>query len=231
MTYENQFLARLAPADLAALAPHLTEAVVAKGQVLIEQGGPVDRLHFPDTAELSNLTVFSDGRGVETAVVGIEGLSGLAAFLADAPCAWRVQVQRAGRIHVMPAAILRARIDDSPELRARLMTLSHEYQSQAAQTAACNAVHPAPARLARWLLMIFDRAADREILLTQQDFADIMGAQRTTITEAARQLKTSGGVAYMRGRIRLIDRPRLEAQACECYRMQRDRSLALGVDG
>jgi hypothetical protein len=79
--------------------------------------------------------------------------------------------------------------------------------------------------------MIFDRAADREILLTQQDFADIMGAQRTTITEAARQLKASGAVAYMRGRIRLIDRARLEAQACECYRMQRDRSQALGIDG
>lgn len=226
----NKFLSAIAPEDLAAMLPRMRELELRKGQVLIEQEAGVEEIHFPLSAQLCNLTIFSDGRSVETAVVGSEGMSGLAPFLADAPCAWQVVVQISGSALVLPASVLRAQARESASLRALLLRLVHDYQAQSAQTAACNTVHRSTAKLARWLLMFDDRSQGTKLEITQQDLAALMGMQRTTINQAAGELKALGAIDYLRSHIRITDRSLLQRASCECYEMQRRRSRALGLD-
>jgi len=229
MAYENHFLDTLEPDDATALGPHLRRMEVEAGRVLIVQDAPVDEVHFPADAQLANLERFPDGRAVQTAVVGREGLSGLAPFMAGLPCAWEVSVRSPGTLYVMPARVLTERFQVSPPLLRKLLTLSYVYQMQAAQHAACNAVHGGLARVARWLLVAADLTPGERLNLTQEELAGLLGVQRTTINEAANQLKAAGAIRYARGVVRILDRGALERLACDCYAMERARIEAAGV--
>ena len=226
MSYGNHFLDTLDPDDAAALGPHLRAVEVEAGQTLIVQDREVVEVHFPADAQLANLVRFPDGRAIETAMVGREGLSGLAPFMAGQPCGWEVTARLAGTVFAAPAGVLRARMWISPPLLNALLRLSYLYQMQAAQHAACNAAHAALPRVARWLLIASDLTPGEPVHLTQEELAGLLGAQRTTINEAASQLKDSGVIRYARGVVRILDRPLLERQACECYAMERGRMAA-----
>lgn len=229
MTFDNHLLDTLEPADLEALRPHLRRMEVAPGQILIEQDGEIDEVHFPAGAQLTNLVRFSDGSAIETSVVGREGVSGLAPFMADQPCGWEVSARLPGTLHVMPAAVLRARMRASRPLMDQLLRLSSVYQMQAVQHAACNATHRALQRVARWLLLASDLTPGEHIHFTQEELAGLLGAQRTTVNDAAHQLKARKAISYARGTIRILDRGALEAEACECYAMERARIERAGM--
>lgn len=227
--FQNQVLANLTEDDRVALEPHLARILLSKGDILTEQGAPVDVVYFPETADLANVMPFADGQAVETSTVGSEGVSGLAAFLADSPCTWRIVVQIEGAAWRISADVLRRQVEASPALLKRTLQLTHDYQSQAAQTAACNAIHEVPARLARWILLVQDRTAQTIITLTQGDLATLLGVQRTTINSAAAELRTAGAIDYRRGKVSIRDREKLKIASCVCYMAQRRRSEALGV--
>ena len=229
MAYGNHFLDTLEPADEAALRPHLRRVEIEAGHVLIEQDGPIPEVHFPTTAQLVNLVRFSDGTAVETAVVGREGLSGLAPFMACQRCGWEVSARLPGTLYAIAAETLRARQYESRPLMDALLRLSHIYQMQAVQHAACNAVHHTRPRVARWLLTASDLTPGERLQLTQEELAGLLGAQRTTVNEAANQLKAAGAIGYARGMIRILDRGALERQACDCYGMERGRIGAAGA--
>jgi CRP-like cAMP-binding protein len=228
-SFQNQVLADLSPEDRAALEPHLVQVTLAKGEVLTEQDSPVDYVYFPETTDLGNVMMFPDGRAVETSTVGSEGVSGLAAFLAKAPCTWRIVVQIEGTAWRLDADVFRTQVEASPVLLNRALQLTHDYQSQAAQTAACNAIHEVAPRLARWLLLVQDRTRQTEILLTQGDIATLLGVQRTTINAAASELRSGGAIEYRRGKVRIRSREALKGLSCSCYQAQRQRSEALGI--
>lgn len=229
MVYGNHFLDALEPDDESALRPHLRRMVVAVGQILIEQDSEISDVHFPVDAQLVNQVRFTDGPAIETALVGSEGVSGLAPFMADEPCGWEVAVRTAGTVYVAPSRVLRQRQGVSPALMNHLLRLSHIYQMQAVQQAACNAVHKALPRVARWLLKAADLTPDQDIRFTQEELATSLGAQRTTVNDAAGQLKDRKIIRYARGVIRILDRPALERLACECYAMERARIETAGV--
>lgn len=218
---ENQTIARMCEADLAALLPHLSERRVDRGEVLIEQGARVETVHFPTTAYLANTISFRDGRSSETFIMGAEGVSGLPPLLADAPCVWAVEVKSSGAVYTLPAAILRTQADLSPGLRRDLLRLSNDYHAQAAFGVACASLHDAPSRLARFILVYADRAATNELRFTQEDLATLLGVQRTTVTAAAMALKAAGAIRYSRGVIRIVDLPALKRASCECYHLHR----------
>lgn len=225
----NRVLGAMAPDDLRALALHLRPVSLSKGEVLIAQGASVDFVHFPTSAVLGNALILGDGSAVETATIGSESVSGLAAFLAGAPIAWEVTVQAPGHAWVLGADRLRRRVEESRALLQLLLRVTYDAQRQAAQTAACNAEHDADERLAKWLLLIADRTGDAVISLTQQEVAALLGAERTTINSALGRLRDAGGVKLRRGGVEIIDRPALEAVACECYAAQRMWSGRLGL--
>lgn len=225
----NWVIDRMTAEDWEALRPHLARVRVAKGDTLIRQGSEVQTVHFPITADLSNIVAFSDGRLLETSSVGRDGVSGLAAFLADAPIAWEVEVQTPGEVLQISADRLRRRVMESPTLLRQLLLVTHDTQSQAAQVAACNALHEVTPRLARWLLTLADRTERSELAVTQQDMAAMLGTQRTSVNAAAAMLRDAGAVRYRRGRLTILDHALLEDQACECYSVQRMRTAALGL--
>lgn len=214
----NHTLANLHKDDLEALRPHLVRRDFERGDLLTEQGEAVEQIYFPTTAYISNSVVFRDGRSAQTFVMGVEGVSGLAAFLADEPCAWCIEVRSAGEAYQLPAGVLRRLSEASPGLRLQLLSLSHDYQAQAAYSVGCAALHSPVSRLAHFILTSADRGHDEQLKLTQQDVADFLSIQRTTVNTAANELKAAGAISYSRGVVRIVDRPALLRRACECYR-------------
>jgi CRP-like cAMP-binding protein len=203
--------------DQDALRPRMTFRHLPQGDVLTASGEPVDIVYLPTTADLANVIRFADGRSGMATNVGREGVSGLAAFLADEPCGWDVQVQIGGGAWALPADALRRQVDDSPRLMALLLSLTHFNQIEAAQNVVCNAVHPVTPRLARWLLTVQDRTGRATAPVTQEDVALLLSARRTTVNSAWQELRAAGAISQARGRVTVVDRRRLEGEACECY--------------
>lgn len=225
----NLFLASLAPADKAELERHLRPAELTLGQVIAEQGEGVERAVFPIDAQLANIVQLDDGGTVEVAMVGREGLGGLAPIMSDRPCGWQVRVRTSGGAFVGPAAAVRSLQRTSTSFMARLLDLTQFYQEQAAQVSACNAHHVLPARLARWLLTALDMSPSDTLRFTQEELASLLGCQRTTVNEAAQALASLKALAYSRGQIRILDRTSLEKASCECYDALKARAGALNV--
>lgn len=224
---ENRFVSGLAAEDAAALKPLLRRVSVTVDQTVVDQGAPVDQVHFPIDAQFANLIRFSDGSAIETAVIGCEGLTGLAPVMANLTCGWEIVCRASGEAWVASAQALRTLAAERPMIMARLLALTDLYQAQAAQAAACNAEHPVPDRIARWFLTADDLSPRDVMTFRQEELARLIGARRSTVSEAASQLKRRKFVSYNRGIIRIIDRPGLEAAACECYRMLKPRLDAL----
>lgn len=230
MSGQNRVISALDATSRAALAQWLTPIEVRAGETLIEQGMPITEVHFPVDCTLANMILMSDGRAAETACIGFEGVSGLAAFLADAPCAWQVSVQIPGKLIRVPVGPLREQAERSPELKTLLIKLSHDYQSQAAQTATCNILHSAAQRTARWLLLAMDRTDQPSIPLTHQNLSVALGLRRSTVGDVLHGIRASGAIRLGRSRVTVLDRARLEHQVCECYSRDRERTRLLGLD-
>lgn len=217
----NHTLAALNEADLAALRPHLSERRVHRGEILTDQGADVDSIYFPTTAYLANMVTFHDGRTAQTFIMGVEGVSGLAAFLAEEPCAWGVEVKVEGDVYQLSAAVLRRQLEASPRLLRQLLRRVYDYQTQAAFAVGCASLHSVTSRLALFTLAAADRLDTRELHLTQQDLAALLGVQRTTVNAAAAELRAARAFHYSRGVIRVTDRDVLIHHACECYGLNR----------
>ena len=213
----NYFLDALEPTDRDAVSRILRSVELADGDVLIRQGAMVETVQFPIRAHLSNITTAADGNHLETSVIGKEGLSGLAPFMASAACSWQVVCTVGGAALAAPADELRALSDTLAGLRYRLLALTHFYQAQANQLALCNAHHRATPRLARWLLTTSDVAGVKELRLTQEQIAGALGVQRTSVVEAFASLKAESLIRHSRSRLVILDRQGLMRRACDCY--------------
>lgn len=229
MEVRNHVLNAISSSDRDLIEPHLKLVTLASGDVLFEPEQPADRVYFPNTAVLSVMMVMEDGRTVETDTVGNESAVGILAALGASLSVNRTLTQIPGNSLVMPAARLRQFADESLALRTLLLRHAQINLAQAHQSVACNALHGVEQRLCRWLLASQDRT-DREVVeLTQQYLATMVGVQRTTITQALRDLTTAGLIRQGRRYIEIIDRKGMETRACECYAAV--RSTAARVAG
>ena len=158
-----------------------------------------------------------DGRTVECDTVGYEGAVGLLAALGASQSINLTFAQIPGSAFWVSAARLRALADANPRLRQLLLRQAQANLAQAHQSVACNALHGVEQRLCRWLLACHDRTDADVIEITQQYLATMVGVQRTTITQALRELTVAGLIRQGRGRIQILSRKSLEARSCECY--------------
>jgi CRP-like cAMP-binding protein len=124
----------------------------------------------------------------------------------------------------MSAAGFRKAFDASAPLQRGLYRYTHGLIAQITQTAACNRFHRVEARLARWLLMTRDRVVSGEFRLTQEFLAHMLGVRRVGVTEAASGLQNRKLIEYSRGNILILDHKGLEAAACSCYELVRQRA-------
>jgi CRP-like cAMP-binding protein len=204
--------------------------VVSHNQTVQERGKPVEFVIFPTSGTVSIVVTMSDGATVEVGTVGREGMLGVQAVLGDDISLNDAMVQIPGRALRMPADILRAEAEASPQLRAVILRYVQAFLNSATQSAACNRAHLLEQRLARWLLTARDRAGSDRLLLTQEFIAMMLGVRRAGVTVAAISLQSAGLIRYAHGRITISDREGLEAVACECYEItRREYARLLGV--
>lgn len=222
----NRVLAALPPAEMALLAPWLREVSLPRGTVLHEPGDLVEDVYFPHDALISLITIMGDGTSIETGTVGREAALGITVAPTPVRAAGRAVVQLAGTAARIGVAELEGAATRSPALRDLVGRCNELLIMQLQQSVACNALHDTEARLCRWLLEYSDRAGDA-LALTQDFLAHTLGVRRTTVTIIAQILQNAGMIRYRRGVIQIVDRPALEAGACECYRTIRQRTDAL----
>jgi len=172
---------------------------------------------FPTEGIVSLLYVMENGASAEIAVTGNEGLVGVSLFMGGGSTPSRAIVQSAGHAYRLAASMLKQEFDRGGRLQHLLLRYTQALITQMAQTAVCNRHHTVEQQLCRWLLLSLDRLASNEVRMTQELIANMLGVRREGVTEAAGRLQDAGLIRYQRGQIRVLDRPRLEQQVCECY--------------
>ncbi|WP_026289325.1 Crp/Fnr family transcriptional regulator [Thioalkalivibrio sp. ALMg11] len=187
------------------------------GEVLAEPGHPMRYAYFPTTAIVSLLNVMQDGATTEVAIVGYEGMVGISLFMGGESTSSRAVVHSAGHGFRMKAPILKEEFTHGGHMQQLLLRYTQALLTQMAQTAVCNRHHTLDQQLARWLLLNLDRLHTNTLEMTQELIAHILGVRREGITCAAGKLQKAGLIEYHRGHITVLDRPGLEACACECY--------------
>ena len=216
---QNQLLAALPEADYERLVPHLELVPLPLGWAVYESGTPQGYVYFPTTSIVSLLYVMEDGSSAEIAVVGNEGVVGIALFMGGETTPSRAVVQSAGYGYRLRASVLRSEFGRGGELQHLLLRYTQALITQMAQTAVCNRHHSVEQQLCRWLLLSLDRLASNELTMTQELIANMLGVRREGVTEAAGKLQAAGLIQYSRGKITVLDRAKLEAQVCECYQV------------
>ena len=213
----NHILAALPAADYARLLPDLERVPLPLGGVVYESGGKLDYVYFPIDCIVSLLYVMKSGASAEIAVVGHEGLVGVALFMGGESTPSRAVVQSAGTAYRLPSKILKREFEQSHPLQHLLLRYTQALITQMAQTAVCNRHHAIDQQLCRWLLLSLDRLSGNELVMTQELIANMLGVRREGVTEAAGRLQADGLIYYSRGHIKVPDRARLERRVCECY--------------
>jgi CRP-like cAMP-binding protein len=224
---DNKLLASLPRDHFDRLQPHLSTVVLRQGDVLFEAADEVDQIYFPHFGMLSLLAVLRDGKAIETATVGREGVAGAMAGLGLYKSLVRIVVQMPTGASRIAATHFRTITTGSEPVRNLCIRYNEVLLSQARVTAACNALHPIEARFCRWLLQSADRAASDTVELTQEFLAEMLGVRRTSVTEVASKVQNTGAITYSRGVIRILDRPALMRMSCECYETLLDQSAVL----
>ena len=214
---DNHLLSVLPEVEWMRIAPHLVPVDMPLGQVVYESGDRLDHVYFPTTAIVSLLYVMEDGASAEIAIVGNEGLIGIALFMGGETTPSRAVVQSAGHAYRLDARILKDEFRRAGPVQRLLLRYTQALITQMAQTAVCNRHHSIDQQLCRWLLLSVDRLPSNELKMTQELIANMLGVRRPGVTEAAMKLQDAGLIRYSYGHIEVLDRPGLEKRVCECY--------------
>ena len=216
---QNYLLRALPTGEWERLSPLLEWVEMPLGQVLYESGSRLRHVYFPTTAIVSLLYVMKDGASAEIAVVGNEGLVGIALFMGGETTPSRAVVQSAGHAYRLKGQLLKDEFTRAAALQHLLLRYTQALLTQMAQTAVCNRHHSVDQQLCRWLLLSMDRLPSNKLTMTQELIANMLGVRREGVTEAAGKLQAAGLIRYSRGHITVLDRTRLEERACECYQV------------
>lgn len=213
----NRLLAALPPADFHLIAPYLRKVALKRDTVLVRSGEKIEQIYFPRTGAIALMQDMPSGQTVATAVIGNEGAVGALAALGPAYSPITAIVHVPGTaLQISPSRFLSA-FNHSTALKFAVQLYTISLLAQFQSMAACNALHSVEERLARWLLHIHDRTHTDLLPLTQEVLSDLIGVRRPTITHVVHKLRETGAIrSSQRGMIE-IDRPRLEAAACDCY--------------
>jgi CRP-like cAMP-binding protein len=216
---QNHLLDALPAEEYERLYPHLELVQMPLGEVLYESGDRLRHAYFPTTCIVSLLYVMETGDSAEIAIVGNEGLIGVALFMGGETMPNRAVVQSSGHAYRLRAALILQEFSRNGPLLHLLLRYTQALITQMAQTAVCNRHHSVDQQLCRWLLLSLDRLPGDELTMTQELIANMLGVRREGVTEAAGKLQRAGLIDYSRGHIKVLNRPGLEERVCECYQV------------
>ena len=222
--HPNRLLAALPPDELVRLQPLFTRIDLPFDRQLQKQGAPIKRVYFPSAGVCSATHAMSDGRIVEVATVGGEGIVNIEALFGADIQEHDVIVQvpvAGGFAEVMDAQEFREEVARSAPLRDLAMRYAQAYMVMSTQCTACNGLHTVEERCARWLLMTHDRARVDTFEISQEYLAAMLGVRRATVTLVAGVFRRAGLIDYQRRQMTIRDRGGLEGATCECYGLLR----------
>ncbi len=215
--HQNHLLAALPATDFDRLSGFLELVHLQLGAILYEPDARMAYAYFPTTAIASLHYVMASGASAETAGVGNEGVVGISLFMGGDSTPSSAVVQTAGHAWRLPGRMLKQEFERGGPTQRLLLRYTQALIAQMTQTAACNRHHSVEQQLARWLLLTLDRGPARELVITQELVASMLGVRRESITAAAGRLQGAGLISYRRGHISVLQRAGLEARVCECY--------------
>lgn len=212
--FKNQILA----AQSAALLPHLKTVFLEKENLIYSARESIKEIYFPENAVVSEYQILEDGRTLEVAMVGKEGLTGLEVVLNSGTANRWMRVSVAGSALKIKADIFKREFDCNTSFRETVLNYLHHYCEQTAQKMVCNCYHLIENRLCGWLLMLRERSGKDEFPITQEEVAYFLGVHRPSITRVMQDLRKRKILTYKRGKIRIADVERLERATCPCYK-------------
>ena len=218
MQVANEILSSIPENEFKRLRAELEFVQLPHHDILHEAGERLEFAYFLNEGLASLVVLTSDGRSVEVAIVGHEGIVGtpLAVGLHRGP--YRSIMQISGTAFRVKSDVLEQRLEETPELRLLLNRFVLIQGLQIAQIAACNRLHEIEQRLARWLLMCQDRVNSEYLPVTHEFLAQMLGTGRPSVSLAAGILQKAGTIENSRGNVKILNRSELESAACECYR-------------
>src|SRR5437588_2084024 len=219
----NRLLLALPSRNLKQLLPELDHIRCRREQVLMDADSSLDYVFFPDSGVVSVMAVYSDGATIEMATIGREGCTGVQAVFGAKSSSARFFVQIPGSAARMSRSTFTRAMGSMPSFRSLMHAYVHAFLEQVMVSAACNGAHNLKERLARWLLMMRDRSDEDELPITQELLAEMLGVQRPTITNAARELERAGLIERGRRQVKILHRRALTQASCECYQLVRSR--------
>src|SRR5580692_1408347 len=219
----NRLLLALPSRNLKLLIPELEHIQCRREQILVDADSPLDHVYFPDSGVVSVVAVYADGSIIEMATTGREGCTSVQAILGAESSSVRLLVQIPGGAAKMPRAAFTRAMGSMPSFRSLMYAYAQAFLEQVLVSVACNGAHSLKQRLARWLLMMRDRGDDDALQITQNLLAEMLGVQRPTITNAARELERAGLIARGRRQVTVLDRQGLVKASCECSQLVRAR--------
>lgn len=191
--------------------------VVPAGAIFAAVGEPLATAFFPESGVFAYVKEMTTGHRLAVAAVGVEGLIGASSIVGVSRHPHRIVALLASEGYRIPAATLRRAFDDLNGVRAATLAHIGRQLVEISSLVACVGIHSLRQRLARWLLMTMDKAQDSTLHLTHDELTQMVGGPRPAVTVALSELRATGAIAHLRGRIDILDRRRLSGHACECY--------------
>ncbi len=227
----NALLRALSPASREQILSHTKEVPLPIRTELQAAQEPPRYIYFLTSGIASVVVALSEGGSAETALIGREGLTSGYALLGKSNSPTECFIQVAGSGYRIEFERARELFLQSEEIRTRILECVQQQALATGQVAACNKLHDAEARLARWLLMVSDRTGEDSFKLTQEFIAQMLGTRRTTVALVAGALQRSGFIEYSRGKVTIRSREHLATAACECYEVTRRLMTEMYTDG
>ncbi|MFZ6749609.1 Crp/Fnr family transcriptional regulator [Undibacterium sp. Ren11W] len=213
----NQILAALPDEDYARILPNLQLVEMPRGWTMSESGDHENYLHFPTSGIVSLIYALEDGSSSEIALVGNEGLVGISIYMGGESLPTSTEVQSAGQAYRLSRKMMKREFGLGGQLQHLALLYTQALVCQTSQMAVCNQHHSVEQRFSRWMLMTVDRLNSDKVVITQEQLSHLLGVRRESVTLTVGSLQKDGMVTCVRGSITLVDRVKLEEQACECY--------------
>jgi CRP-like cAMP-binding protein len=226
----NALLAALPSAERARFSDDLELVPLTLGQVLYESGETMSHAYFPTDCVISLLYVMKNGESAEIAIVGNEGMIGIALFMGGDSTMSRAIVQNAGHAYRLKAQVLKDEFKRGNALSRALLMFGSALITQMVQTAACNRHHTVDQQLCRWMLLSLDRLPSGQISMTAKLIGNMLGIQTGEVSTATDALSKAGLIRYDDGEITVLDRGGVERRSCECYGVVKKESDRLLVN-
>jgi len=230
---QNSILAALPAAECERLTADFELVPLTLGQVLYESGETMSHAYFPIDSIVSLLYVMKNGESAEIAIVGNEGMVGIALFMGGESTINRSIVQNEGYAYRLKGQVLKDEFKNGGALSRQLLMFASAFITQMVQTAACNRHHTVDQQLCRWMLLSLDRLPSSQISMNEKLIGNMLGLKRVMVLDATKVLTKAGLIHYKAGEIIVLDRPGVEKRSCECYgvvKKESDRLLPLSVE-